>query len=117
MPATLARIAEPLARPETLPHTPCDFSAQEPKSEPSADTALLVMSSLKRSLERDGFKLNRTDSRIGKFLIQPAGWSGGQHGWENHIREIFESGLLRRLRRVAIHGERRLRILALGSAR
>src|ERR1700741_3996405 len=32
------------------------------------------------------------DSRIRKFLIQPAGWGGGQHEWEGHIREIFESG-------------------------
>jgi P27 family predicted phage terminase small subunit len=68
-------------------------------------------------LERDGFSLNREgDSRIRNFLIQPAGWGGGRHEWEDHIHKIFGSGLLRRLSRAACHGARRLRSLPSGSA-
>jgi transposase len=33
----------------------------------------------RRALKRDDFSLNRVDSRIGRVLIQDAGWNGGQH--------------------------------------
>jgi hypothetical protein len=29
------------------------------------------------------------DSQIGRFLIQHAGWEGGQHGWDELIRTTF----------------------------
>src|SRR5262249_20154922 len=57
MPVTSARIAEPLARPETFPHMPCDFSAQEPESQPPWAATLLVISSLKRLLVHRRFCL------------------------------------------------------------
>ena len=55
-----------------------------------ARTAHRLQSSPHAALERDGFSLKRRGFPNQEVsLIQPAGWGGGQHEWDDHIREIL----------------------------